>query len=489
LSDPTEPDAPPPPPDQPPPTGLLKRLSQSVFFKNLASLSGATLFTKAIGVAILGWAARHLGPEGYGIVGFGLSISAYAAILLSPGLMTWGVREVARERESAGRLVVIINGTQTVLATLGIVGTAVFAYGWLENPVERNVVILSSLVLITQGLSVNWALNGLELIRVNAGIDVIYSVGNALGLVLFVRQPDDIYAMPILALVLATARTAAGYPILLMAIGKRLQWPTRQQVFTALWASLPLGVMSAIHVVLHYTNNLIIRGYMGPAELGEYLAGFRLVELAATIPTVLSGAFFPRLARSAKESPEKAAQEAQLFAKVHMVPAFFGAVMMLVEAQGVVDLLYGAAYQDAVILVQIMSLALFFNFAICGYSNCLLGFGKDRVMLVVLCASAITSIGGGFALVPIYGALGGAIAIAAVDLAGWLVSLPTYRREIGPLNLQSWFKPAVGAAFVGAVCLGLQHYNVPFLVRLPLAFLAYTPTLYLEGRSTMMALK
>lgn len=466
---------------------LFKRLSASSFFRNLASLSGAALLNRILGLVTLGWAARHLGPENYGKIGFGLSIAAYAALLLSPGLQSWGVRAIAQDRTAAGRLLIIVNGAQILLSFLGFTGATIFAFHSMTDPAERSVVILSALMLFVQALSADWVLNGLEMARYAAGFGVIVSLLSSLGLIFWVRQPSDLLHVPILAFLSGIAGLAGSYWVLLRHLKLQVEWPTRAQTVAAVRASLPLGLLFAIVVVLHYANNLIVRGFLGERELGVYLSGYRLVEQASLIPTILAGAFFPRLARTVVGARDQAGAEARLFARVHIVPGMLIAVMMLTEAPTIVRILYGDKYTDAVNLIRVMAPAVLFNYAICGYTNCLISYGRERVLVLVTLVSAVVAIGGGLILVPILGSMGAAIAIAFVDLSGWLVSLPAYRKEVGSLQLVTWRAPLLGAVVVAAVTLGLQHLNVPWPVRIPLALCAYLPFVYQSFKDVLQA--
>ncbi len=454
---------------------LWQRIQASSFARNLLSLSGAALLNRIISLATLGWAARRLGPDGYGLLGFGLYVTAYASILLSPGLTTWGVRAIAKDRASAGRLLVIVNGTQFLLSLVGLAGVAIFALTSLGNPQERVVILLSALMLLVQALSADWVLNGLELARITAGFTVGVNLLSTLGLLLWVRDPGDLYHPPLLAFGAGLIGVSGAYWVLFRVLHVHPEWPTAAQVKEALLASVPLGVMMAIVIVLHYANGLIVRGFLGEHELGVYRSAHSLVELASAVPTVLAGAFFPRLARTVVGAPDQAAREARIFARVHIVPGALIAAMMLCEPESIIGVVYGAKYAAAIPLVRLMAPAVLFNYAICGYTNCLISYGRDRVMLAVVLVSTVVSVGGGLLLVPRLGAAGAALAIAFVDLSGWLVSLPAYRKAIGSLQLTAWIAPLLGALVVAAVTLGLKSLQVPWPLRMPVACACYLP--------------
>jgi O-antigen/teichoic acid export membrane protein len=241
----------------------------------------------------------------------------------------------------------------------------------------------------------------------------------------------------------------------------------------------------ALVIVLHYANNLIVQAYLGMTALGVFWAAFRLLELASQIPVLLSTVFLPRLARCAHSEPAVARREALLFARVHMIVGFFLAAYAFAEAPAIISILYGAKYEGAVQLLRIMAIAIIFNFAICGYTNCLIAFGKDWVMLRAVLVCTIISVGGGLILVPRLGILGAALVVASIDLAGWLVSLPYYRWTIGSLQFRAWLRPLLGGGCIVGACFLMQAIGLPVWVRVPVSAFTYTPFVFKEIRSVL----
>jgi O-antigen/teichoic acid export membrane protein len=120
-----------------------------------------------------------------------------------------------------------------------------------------------------------------------------------------------------------------------------------------------------------------------------------------------------------------------------------------------------------------MSMAVIFNFAINGYTNCLISFGRDKVMILVVVASTIVSVGGGLILIPAIGIYGAAITVALIDMAGWLISLPYYKKEVGSFQFIAWVQPMKAALISGIIALLLQQISVPFLLRVLCVCCAY----------------
>lgn len=85
-------------------TAACYRLPTSPFAKTLPSVAGARVFSIALGPATLGYAARPLGPELYGMCGVAAAAVAYVSIVLSPGLTTWGTRTIPLRRDFQRRM-------------------------------------------------------------------------------------------------------------------------------------------------------------------------------------------------------------------------------------------------------------------------------------------------------------------------------------------------------------------------------------------------
>jgi O-antigen/teichoic acid export membrane protein len=459
------------------------RLGSSSFLKNLGGVSGALIINRLLGLVTLGYVARVLGPENYGVLGFSTSVTAYAGILLMPGMMIWGTRAVARDHATAGQTLVIVNITRILLSLIAYIVLSFFAFYFVENTLERMAILVAGLALFQASLSVDWVLNGLELMRIPAGLGVMNGLIYIAALFTLIHSPDDILTLLLITPTIGVIQTGVSFAILLKKV--KLGMPTRQEYRQALRASLPLGLMAALVIILHYANNLMVRAFLGVTTLGIFLAAYRLLEIGTMVPGVLANVFLPRLARFVKQNPEAAVREAKLFAQAHMMAAFFIASFLFIEASAIVNIIYGIQYSETILPLRFMAIALIFNFAIAGYTNCLISFGQDKVMIMVVVVSSVVSVGGGLLLIPRLGILGAAAVIAAIDLAGWLYSLRYYKRVVGELQLRVWIKPLLGAAAIIAASYLMQEAGFQVFVRVPLAMLIYLPFVISEMRGLL----
>ena len=454
---------------------LRARILSSSLGRNLISVAGATAAAKLLALLNFTIAARLLGPENFGRVGFATSLVAYASILLSPGLVVWGTREVARDHPRAGEILVALRAIQSGLAILAYGGLAAFAFFFTTDAVQRTVILCSGLSLFTTALTLDWLFNGLELMWVPAGIGILSAGATLAAVATLVRSPRDVGLYSIISPLGLAFGVACGYVVLPLKTQVRPTWPGWKTIAAAVRRSSWLGATSALVIVLHYANNILVKAFAGPVALGIFAAPFRIVEMATLLPGTLAVVFQPRLARFAAVRSGTARREAAIFARVHITAACLIGGFLFAESPAVIHLLYGAAYWAAAPLLRILSASIIFNYAICGYTNCLIAFGRDRVMLLVVAISAAVSVAGGFSLVPRFGATGAAVTVACIDCGGWIASLPYYQRTIGSLQLKAWTAPLLGGVTMYFASHMLQTWGMPLILRAPLVVAAYCP--------------
>jgi O-antigen/teichoic acid export membrane protein len=451
----------------------VARLFRCAPAARLRSVAVATAVSKLLTLASLGYAARVLGPESWGLVGSSLAAVAYASVLLSPGLMTWGTREIARDRERSRSSLVMVNLPQLVLAVGAFCTVAAVGEMLVAGALARAVLLVSATALFAQALSADWVFDGHERADVPVRLQMVVSAARLAAVVWLCRSPADALRYAAILPLCLGVQALAGYALLYRRGWFRLCWPGLAALGQAARDAWPLGATMALFVLIHNANTLILEAAHGSAATGQYLAALRFVEMASVVPGVLGTVFRPRLARVGWKNPAAAAAEARLFARLHMLAGWLFAPLVFAEAPGIIFWLYGAQYAQAAVLLRIFSVAVLANYLVCGYTNCLVAFGRDRVMLRAMLAAGVVSVGAGCLLTPGWGPAGGAVAASLIHPAGWLVALPAYRRTVGSLELAGWTRPLAAAAAMIGVCWGLDQLGAGPLSRFAAATVVY----------------
>jgi len=430
-------------------------LWRTSFIRNLGAVGACNLLSRLVSLSVLGYGARKLGPEQYGLAGFALSIVAYSGTLSFPGLPTWAARHVAQNRAEAGSFWIQVVWLRVILA-IGVFGATWLTVSVLCSEQQMRLAIMcASVVLLASAFNPDWLFNGLELMRWPAMFSLASCSINAVLLVRLVHSPQDLSQFLLIPSV-ATLVSAGG----LSFIGLRTM---RVQTFRPRFGEMGgflrgcavLTGMAASSTILHHFNTILIMKHMGERETGNFLAAFRLLELSAGATMLLTVVFGSRVARLVKSDIARARQETKLFGILHIWLGMFVATLVLIGGPEVMHIIYGAKFNSAIPLLQLLAPAFFFNWLIIGQTNLLISFGKDRVMFLQMLVSAICTVCAGLVAVPHFGAYGAVLSVCAADLSGWAAALWAYRQNVGSSLLSFWGFPFLA----GTICSSLAWVN------------------------------
>ncbi len=394
------------------------------------------------------YSARVLGPSAFGLLTFGLSVVTGATILVNSGLLVWGVRAIAQNRDQAGPILVIVNGIQIVLAGVAY-GALVVVATLFFSPLERQITLVAGTILFAMAGSMQWVCMGLEQFRL---LGLSQGAVNLLALlvtVVLVRAPADVTLVPLIT----SGSQILGAAVLVVLLSRRgwlsfgrIAWPS---VGAIIRASLPLGLSGSMLIVVQHTNNVLLQFYRGSAALGLFSAPYSLLEMQTLIIRVIANVFLPRLSRVYTIQPEQLPREMARYVRLMMSAAFLPALLLIVEARPIMQLLYGESFAAASGVLQAIGFALVFNVAASVYTTGLLAMGNDRAYFWSIGAALLLSVGGGVVLVPRYGIVGATAVVASLDMAIWLVTLPAYHRALQRRFLRAWGRPLLaGVALV-----------------------------------------
>jgi O-antigen/teichoic acid export membrane protein len=372
------------------------------------------------GLIVTVYLARILGPEGFGIIGFGTALLAYFTLALSLGLDTLGTREIARDQSRvaffAGHILAIRLALLLLTGSL-YVGTV---YLLVDSSEARLVLFVLGLSLIGHAITLEWVYVGVERMGVLATRNVLAGIVSIGVMLLFVRTSDDTVwgAAAIASGVVAAAlwvlisfRRDFGSPPLTIDFSEwgRLLRP-----------AIPIGASAVMIAVYHYIDQIMLGLMRGEAEVGIYTAAYRIMVAAVAPAAILFNAFLPTLSKSVGNlavMQRHMKQYATVMAAIGL-PIMTAGVLM---APGGIRVLYGPDYAQAEPVMVVLMLSVGLIFVNMTLGNPLLAWDKQRVYFFAIAAGAVANVGLNLVLIPSFGSMGAAwatVSSESVVLAG-----------------------------------------------------------------------
>ena len=309
--------------------------------------------------------SRIIGPEKYGVVNYAYAFVGYFVLLINAGFDFYGTRKILEyknDKEKINKLFSSITLSKTYLLILSalLFGVSLFLIPQLRG--EKLVSIFTFLLCIGWVVNPSWLYNGMQESRRYAVFSFISKLLFTIAVILVIRQQSDYIYQP---LITGLAHVLVSFISLSYAIRKY------KITFSFInWSNIKQTLKENKHlsVIWWFTNqssstNILIAGFMlSTLDLGIYSAALRMVIIIQTIISMpLNTVLFPYIGEAFVNSYDDGLSRAGKTLPYLLLVSAMIAVGCFVFAKPVILLFYGYQFTEAIFLLKIVSLVLFFS--------------------------------------------------------------------------------------------------------------------------------
>lgn len=395
--------------------GLRRRLYESDasrrLIENAAWLVADKLGRLGVGMVVLVWTARYLGPESFGLFNYGQALVVIFTAFATMGMSDIAVRDIVRtpEREQeimASALLLRLAGGVLAMA-MAMAMVAVVRPGDLR---ALLIVAILASALVPQAFDViDYRFQAHMMVRpvviLRNATFLLFAALKCLAIVLQATLP--VFAV-------LTAGELAMVAVLLTLYARRhglsvhprcASSAEAQRLWGECWALLIRTFAIAAYM---RTDQVMLAYFRGDAQVGLYAAAIRLPELWYFLPTAVMTAAIPVLARSYTRSQTDYERNIlQIMRPLVWLSAVVAATLSLF-AEPIIMLLYGPAYAGAGDVLAIYSWAGVFGTLGLTTNSWLINAGLMRYGLYQALAGLAVSIALNAMLIPTLGIVGAA---------------------------------------------------------------------------------
>lgn len=382
-------------------------------FKNMLSLSFAEIANKGISFITIAYLARVLQPEGFGIIGWANSFVVYFVFLVDLGFNVIGPREIAKYPEKLKKLVNNILSIKISFSIIlyGILLGIIFLIN--KSEITKIVVIISGLNIFANALLLNWVFQGLEKMEIIAIRQVLTSIMNLFGVIIFVHSPNDIILAisVMIASLILNSLWMLGYYVKFYGWFKlTIDWSNWKPL---LLSSIPVAI--TIFITILYNNfalsllGIIRTNY----EVGIYNAAFKVLAFSLVPSAILQNAFIPQLSRSIS------LQDKIKFSEKYILFTFIiGSIIttgFFTFSDFIMNFGFGNQYNDSSIVLKLLMGAGLLAYINVSFSAPLLSWGLERKVLWAMLSGGVINVLLNFLLIPFMGEVGSGIAAISTE--------------------------------------------------------------------------
>ena len=449
-------------------------LGQTIF-KNTFWLSVSEISGRLIRALLIIYAARVLGTHDFGIISYALSVSALFAIFAEMGLSGLVTREGSKNPEMRG---VYFSTALSIKTTLTIMSALAMLFG---TKYLTEIDINNTLLYFVVALFIFDSLRGFSagIFRAEEKIEkeaILNIVTQALVLIIGFwalikfKSPESLafaYALGSgLGLIFAIYLTRNYLKKFLIDFNPKI-------IKNILYSAWPYSVAGILGIIMLNTDAVMLGWFTDASAIGLYSAAQKPILLLYIIPSFIAGGFFSSFARFANTDKEKFRNMLQKSITSILLIALPITSGIFFLSQEIISLLYGEAYLGATSSLQILSLSILTTFPLSLIANAAFALNEQKNLIIFGVAGVILNAVLDFALIPIYGILGCAIA----TLVSQIISNTFLWMRIKHLNYFAVFpylaKIILSTIIMSISLLILVYYNFSIILIIPYAIIIY----------------
>lgn len=357
--------------------------------------------------------ARSFGVAGQGRFSFALSFTSLFAIFLDLGLTQILIRETARDKDKAQKILSNIIGFKLAGSVIlyGLVFIAINLMGYPEA--TKNLVYVSGLIMLVDSftLTVYGAIRG----RQNLSFESIGTIGNQfivllIGGALLLSGADPVLVMAaylvasLSNLIYSAANLRRKYAVKLNAA---FDW---QMIKPLLIVSFPFALAGIFSRIFSAGDVVLLSKLSGDHAVGIYSAAFKVAFALQFVALAFSAAIYPAFSSYFAHEKDKLGRlfEKSIFWLMIVAgPMVFGVIAV---ADYAITPIFGSAYAPSIVPLKILMLSMLFVFLSFPVGAMLNACDRQMRHTVNLGITAAVSIILNLILIPLWGPSGSAVA-------------------------------------------------------------------------------
>lgn len=355
--------------------------------------------------------ARYLGPSNFGVISYVASVVAFALPIMQLGLNQTLVKEFVNDKEREGAILgtaLIINILSGICCMIGSV-----AFVMVANPNEPEtllVCILYSFTLLFQATEMTQ----------------------------YWFQSKLMSKYPSIATLIAYTLVAL-YKVYLLVTGKGVVWFSVSNVLDCLIASIILMVIykkigtqrlkidwsigrdmlsrskyyilpSLMVMIFQHTDRIMINMMHGKAETGIYSAAITCIGITGFLFSAVIESARPEILEQKNQSKEQYEKRVTQLYSVITYMSLLQSVLMTLLSKPMIYIMYGKEYAGSVSVLCVAVWYVTFGYFGSVRNVWILAEGLQKYLFGINIVGAVLNILVNFALIPILGGVGAAIA-------------------------------------------------------------------------------
>lgn len=450
--------------------------------RNIVWMTGSGFVSRLIAFSVSVFLARTVGAAGLGVLGSALAFVSYFQSAVNAGLGPYAVRDAAQDPERIPELYARIVGARLMLAAAASLLILLCLLVLPDRLTQHaNIIVIYGLILFAEALMTQWAIRGLERMKlIAAGLVGQHLVMAAGVFLLLPGREESLWIVP------ASHATSLFLMQGWFYLRLRDRFKPLRPSFSLrpaakiLRDSLPVAFAMILRLFYYHGDVLLLALLAGEASAGEFFASHRIILVGVMVGTIYQANAYPTTARIGAHDPNAAARFQSNILRYALIALTPGIVIGTWYAEPIIVLVFGDQFLTTpeIFFMMLFSVPLFvLNL---GMQNLLLAVKQGRLQLAGVAIAAVSHVLLAVALIPGYAGVGAAWACLTGEVLCALYFFVAVRRGLGtaPLQYRMMAALAGGGAMVAVLA---ASASLGLYAQIALALVGYGASTLLLG--------
>ena len=382
------------------------------------------------------YVTRIILPAQMGVFSTAQSMFTIITIAAQFGVLVYGVREIAMVHDNKTLMldrVRRIFSTQVATTLIFLIPAVVLPLVIAGAGDVGWVYAISAFLILNATVDISWFYNGLEEFRITITRNIFVKIVAVALIFILVKTKEDILIYTLIYI------AAAFFGNLTMFAGLK-RFAGTFKIFSAKWIdktvikeAVPYMVPMLLTMVFVEISRFFVYGISGEAVTGIYDQALKIVRMMIIITSALVAVATPRMSKLVASKSYDTIRE--YFVRIFVILAFQAMLVMagvIIVGDDFVSFFFGAKYGDVAPVLRVFAVyPVVFMLDQCLLVLLLRPLGRTKTMLIAILVSLGVNIGLNVVFVPLWGAIGGALALiiaTLVDVAIQIINCHSFIR-------------------------------------------------------------
>lgn len=386
--------------------------TSQIVVKNAFWMMMGEVVMRLLKMALIVYAARKLGANGWGIFSYAISISSLFMIFADIGISSLITREASKKDANYKKFVsasVFLKGAISLISLLLTILVAPYISSIEEAkfvlPIIAFVLFFDS--MRDMGFALNRAMEKMEretLTKTIMGFVILIS-----GFILIKINP-----VPKSLAIAYLIGSLSGFLSIIISLRKNiLEFAEKiniKDLKVVLKVALPFAVIILVSSILANTDVFMLGIWRTPEEIGIYTAAQRFYQFIMIIPAIIVTATLPAMSRLVSENREKLEILLNKTFFIFMSLALPIAIGGLLLMNQIIPVTFGQEYLGSIPILNVLMVMLIFSFSLLLLTNLIFVFNKQNKLIKANIFGVVFNVFINAILIPRLGAFGAIIA-------------------------------------------------------------------------------